>query len=52
MAARKGNRHFTYCYKKSTILVSLTNADILLIAVGGILIESIYNLYSPGTVSG
>lgn len=52
MAARKGNRHFTYGYKKSTILVSLTNAVILLIAVGGILIESIYKLYSPGTVSG
>lgn len=52
MAARKGNRHFTYGYKKSTILASLTNAVILLIAVGGILIESIYKLYSPGTVSG
>ncbi len=52
MATRKGNRHFTYGYKKSTILVSLANAIILLIAVGGILIESIYKLYTPGTVSG
>lgn len=52
MATRKGNRHFTYGYKKSTILVSLTNAVILLIAVGGILFESIYKLYTPGTVSG
>lgn len=52
MATRKGNRHFTYGYKKSTILVSLTNAVILLIAVGGILIESIYKLNTPGTVSG
>ena len=52
MATRKGNRHFTYGYKKSTILVSLANAVILLIAVGGILIESIYKLYTPGTVSG
>ena len=52
MAARKGNRHFTYGYKKSTVLVSLVNAVILLIAVGGILIESIYKLRSTAPISG
>lgn len=52
MATRKGNRHFTYGYKKSTVLVSLVNAVILLIAVGGILIESIYKLRNPEQVSG
>ncbi|WP_308773334.1 cation diffusion facilitator family transporter [uncultured Bacteroides sp.] len=52
MATRKGNSHFTYGYKKSTVLVSLVNAVILLIAVGGILIESIYKLKSSTPISG
>ena len=52
MAKRHGNHHFTYGYKKSTILVSLANAIILLIAVGAILIESIYKLRHPEEVSG
>lgn len=52
MATRKGNSHFTYGYKKSTVLVSLVNAVILLIAVGGILIESIYKLKSTTPISG
>lgn len=52
MAKRHGNRHFTYGYKKSTVLASLANAIILLTAVGGILIESFYKLRSPETVSG
>ena len=52
MAARKGNSHFTYGYKKSTVLVSLINAVILLMAVGGILIESIYKLKSTTPISG
>ena len=37
MALHRSNRHFTYGYKKSTILVSLVNAIILLVAVGAIL---------------
>lgn len=52
MATRKANSHFTYGYKKSTVLVSLVNAVILLIAVGGILIESIYKLKSTTPISG
>ena len=52
IARHRSNRHFTYGYKKSTILVSLTNAIILLIAVGGILIESIYKLRNPEQISG
>lgn len=52
MAKHHGNRHFTYGYKKSTILVSLINAIILLIAVGGILIESFYKLKNPEPISG
>ena len=39
--------HFTYGYKKSTILISLVNAVILLVAVGAIIIESVYRLRHP-----
>ena len=52
MAMHRSNRHFTYGYKKSTILVSLVNAIILLVAVGAILIESVYKLRHPEPVSG
>ena len=38
---------YTYGYKKSTILVSLLNAVILLVAVGFILGESIDKLFHP-----
>lgn len=46
------NKHFTYGYKKSTILISLLNAIILLIAVGAILIESYHKFYEPADVNG
>lgn len=48
----KANNKYTYGYKKSTILVSLLNAVILLIAVGAIIVESIEKLQSPSEVSG
>lgn len=47
-----GNSHYTYGYKKSTILVSLLNAIILLIAVGAIVIESIHKFQNPSPVNG
>lgn len=52
MAKRQGNKHFTYGYKKSTILASLANALILLVVVGAILVESIYKLNHPVDISG
>ena len=52
MAKYQSTKHFTYGYKKSTILASLTNAIILLIAIGAILIESIYKFKHPEPVSG
>lgn len=48
----RGNARYTYGYKKSTILVSLLNAIILLIAVGAIVIESIHKLQHPAPVNG
>ena len=52
MAKRPVTEHFTYGYKKSTILVSLANAIILLVAIGAILLESVYKLRHPEPVSG
>lgn len=45
-------RYFTYGYKKSTVLISLLNAIILLVAVGAIVIESIHKFASPEAVNG
>ncbi len=52
MSKHRSTEHFTYGYKKSTILVSLLNAIILLIAVGAIIIESVYKLKQPVHISG
>lgn len=46
------SEHFTYGYKKGTILISLVNTLILFVAVGVIIIESIYRLKNPMPVSG
>lgn len=43
---------YTYGYKKSTVLVSLLNAVILLVAVGLIIGESVSKLFYPQPVEG
>ena len=52
LAKVKASSRYTYGYKKSTVLVSLLNAVILLVAVGGILVESINKLQHPEEVPG
>lgn len=52
LAKIHSSKHFTYGYKKSTILISLLNAIILLVAVGAIIIESIHKFYEPVEVNG
>ena len=52
LAKVKSNRHFTYGYKKSTVLISLLNAIILLVAVGAIIIESLHKFREPAEVNG
>lgn len=52
LAKVKANERYTYGYKKSTILVSLLNAVILLVAVGAIVIESIHKLSNPAVIPG
>ena len=46
------NEHYTYGYKKSTILISLVNALLLLLAVGVILAESVHKLREPAAIDG
>ena len=46
------NSRYTYGYKKSTILVSLLNAVILLVAVGIIIAESVDKFFHPVSVDG
>ena len=43
---------YTYGYRRSTILVSLLNAVILLVAVGAIVVESVRKLLHPEPVGG
>lgn len=52
LAKVKSSAHFTYGYKKSTVLISLLNAIILLVAVGAIIIESIHKFSEPSEVNG
>lgn len=48
----KSNEHFTYGYRKSTILASLANAILLMIAVGVIGYEAVQRLLAPQPTQG
>ena len=52
LAKVRPTQKYTYGYKKSTVLVSLLNAVILLVAVGIIISESIEKLLNPQPVEG
>ena len=52
LAKVQRNERYTYGYRKSTILISLLNAVILLVAVGAIVIESIHKFSEPSEVNG
>ena len=52
LAKVQRNERFTYGYRKSTVLISLLNAVILLVAVGAIVIESIHKFSEPVEVNG
>lgn len=52
LAASHGNRRFTYGFRKGSVLISLLNAIILLVAVGAILVESIHKLSRPAPLDG
>lgn len=52
LAKVRSSKRFTYGYKKSTVLISLLNAIILLVAVGAIVAESIHKIQTPAQVNG
>ncbi|MGZ5219986.1 MAG: cation diffusion facilitator family transporter [Chitinophagaceae bacterium] len=52
LAKIKPTSTFTYGYRKSTVLVSLINAVVLLIAVGSIIWESISRFQIPVNING
>ena len=52
LATRQPRGRFSYGYKKSTILISILNAIILLIAVGFILVDALPKFSHPSPVAG
>jgi cobalt-zinc-cadmium efflux system protein len=52
LARKKSTSQFTYGFKKTTILAALTNAVVLLIAIGILGFESISRLFKPQPVQG
>lgn len=49
---RKPSQRFTYGLQSSSILAALTNAVVLLVAVGGIVWEAVYRFSAPQPVEG
>jgi len=48
----KSNEHFTYGYRKTSILVALLNAAILLLSIGAIAYEAIHRFFYPEPLPG
>jgi len=48
----KSNEVYTYGYRKSTILVALLNAVILLLSIGAIAYEAVHRLFQPQPLPG
>src|SRR6185437_14269632 len=52
LAERKPTDRHTYGYRRASILAALFNAGLLLVAVGGIVVEAVNRLYAPAAVAG
>jgi cobalt-zinc-cadmium efflux system protein len=48
----KSSVHYTYGFKKTTVLVALLNGGVLLVSIGAILYESIQRLVTPEPLPG
>ncbi|MDQ6757547.1 MAG: cation diffusion facilitator family transporter [Bacteroidota bacterium] len=48
----KSNDHFTYGYRKTSILIALLNAVVLLISIGIIVYEAVQRFFHPQLISG
>lgn len=52
LSRRRPSRRYTYGLRRSSILIALLNAIILLVAMGGIAWEAIQRFNNPGSVAG
>ena len=52
LASSHATKRFTYGHRKASVLISLLNAIILLVAVGAIVVESIDKFFHPAEVNG
>jgi cobalt-zinc-cadmium efflux system protein len=52
LASSHATKRFTYGRRKASVLISLLNAIILLVAVGAIMVESVEKFFSPTEVNG
>ena len=52
LATSHASKRFTYGHRKASVLISLLNAIILLIAVGAIVVESVRKFMHPADVNG
>jgi cobalt-zinc-cadmium efflux system protein len=48
----KSNNKYTYGYRKTSVLVSLLNAAVLLVSIGAIAFEAIYHFFHPVPLPG
>jgi cobalt-zinc-cadmium efflux system protein len=52
LASSHATKRFTYGHRKASVLISLLNAIILLVAVGAIMVESVEKFFNPAEVNG
>lgn len=52
LASSHATKRFTYGHRKASVLISLLNAIILLVAVGAIIVESVEKFFIPSEVNG
>jgi cobalt-zinc-cadmium efflux system protein len=52
LALRRPTQQHTYGYRRASILAALINAGMLLLAVGGIIVEALRRFQDPSTVAG
>ena len=52
LASSAATKRFTYGHRKASVLISLLNAIILLVAVGAIMVESVNKFFHPTEVNG
>lgn len=52
LAKSQSTKRFTYGYKKASVLISLVNALILLVAIGAIYLESFHKFFTPVAIDG